>query len=206
MENDVDDDGSDDVGDEIESHEVVNEDEGKLDIWEDIYGGKRDAAENIINESADPAVDDTSVEAASKYIPPARRNTNTSGSQSEDKRIALSKQLKGLLNRLAEANMHGIAREVEGFYRQFSRNVVNTTITDLLMSSLVAQVHTPIRLVMEHVMLLAIFHVNVGTEVKRFSTDYSLLETPHEDKTLENIILLISYLYSFKIVGSKPFF
>ena len=145
-------------------------------------GRETDAAENIINESADPAVDDTSVEAASKYIPPARRNTNTSGSQSEEKRIALaslSKQLKGLLNRLAEANMHGDAREVEGFYRQFSRNVVNTTITDLLMSSLVAQVYTPIRLVMEHVMLLAIFHVNVGTEVKRFSTDYSLLETFH---------------------------
>ena len=53
-------------------------------------GRETDAAENIINESADPAVDDTSVEAASKYIPPARRNTNTSGSQSEEKRIALA--------------------------------------------------------------------------------------------------------------------
>ena len=142
METDVDDDGRYDVGDEIENDKVVHEDEGKPDIWEDIYGRKRDAAENIINESADSAVEDTPVEeAASKYIPPARRNTKTSGSRSEEKRITLArlyKQLKGLLNRLAEANMHGIAREVEGFYRQVSRNYVNMTITDLLMSSLVA--------------------------------------------------------------------
>ena len=54
------------------------------------------------------------------------------------------------------------------------------------MNSLVAPVHTPTRLVMEHVMLLAILHANVGTEVgahilqtvvKTFSTDYILLDT-----------------------------
>ena len=103
----------------------------------------RDTAGNIINDSVDnPPVDNTvnkPVEPANKYIPPARRNTNTLGSESEEKRIALarlSKQLKGLLNRLAESNMHGIAREVEGFYRQFSRNDVNMTITGWLLKSL----------------------------------------------------------------------
>eukprot|EP00090_Calanus_glacialis_P014214 TRINITY_DN22941_c0_g1_i1.p1 TRINITY_DN22941_c0_g1~~TRINITY_DN22941_c0_g1_i1.p1 ORF type:complete len:828 (-),score=364.25 TRINITY_DN22941_c0_g1_i1:57-2540(-) len=213
---DVDDHGSD-VGDEIESDVVDIEDEGKPEIWEDIYGRMRDTAGNIVNDSVEQT-NNPKVEPASKYIPPARRNTNTLGSESEEKRIALarlSKQLKGLLNRLAESNMHGIAREVEGFYRQFSRNDVNMTLTDLLMNSLVAPVHTPTRLVMEHVMLLAILHANVGTEVgahilqtvvKRFSTDYGLLETPQEDKTVDNLILIISYMYSFKIVGAKLVF
>merc|ERR1712128_297808 len=96
------------------------------------------------------------------------RNKGALSSESEEKKIALArlaKQLKGLLNRLAETNMHGIARDIEGFYRQFSRNDVNITMTDLLSNSLIAPVNTPVRLVMEHVMLLAILHANVGTEV-----------------------------------------
>ena len=95
--------------------------------------------------------------------------------ESEEKRVALarlSKQMKGLLNRLAETNMHNIARQIEGFFRQFSRNDVNQTLTDLYMSALVSPTTTPIRLVTEHVMLLAILHANVGTEV---SIDYVTL-------------------------------
>ena len=62
------------------------------------------------------------------------RNKVLSTSDSEEKKIALArlaKQLKGLLNRLAESNMHSIARDIEGFYRQFSRNDVNMTMTGL---------------------------------------------------------------------------
>merc|ERR1719158_515663 len=155
----------------------------------------------------------------SKYIPPAMRNKVLSTSDSEEKKIAmarLAKQLKGLLNRLAESNMHSIARDIEGFYRQFSRNDVNMTMTDLLMSSLVTTVNTPIRLVMEHVMLLAILHANVGTEVganvlqvmtKTFSSKHSSPEDVLiEDKTIDNLTLIICYLYSFKIVGAKLVF
>jgi len=84
-----------------------------------------------------------------------------------------------------------------------------------LMSSLVMPVITPTRLVMEHVMLLAILHANVGTEVgahilqivvKRFSSDHSLSDISVEDKTLDNLLLIISYMYSFKIVGAQLVF
>jgi nucleolar MIF4G domain-containing protein 1 len=102
------------------------------------------------------------------------------GSEREEKRITLACLSKQFLSRLAETNMHGIAREVEGLYRQFSRNDVNMTLTgwllevfniilihflDLLINSLVAPVYTPTCLVMEHVMLLAILHANAGIEV-----------------------------------------
>lgn len=46
-----------------------------------------------------------------------------------------------------------------------SRNSVNESLTDLLFESLVAEVSTPERLIMEHAMLVAILHANVGTEV-----------------------------------------
>ena len=105
--------------------------DSKQEIWEDIYGRKRNIDGTIVKDSV-PVFADTSGSAEpSKYIPPAMRN-KSSLSESEEKKIALSrlsKQLKGLLNRLAETNMHGIARQVEGFYRQFSRNDVNMTLT-----------------------------------------------------------------------------
>ena len=101
------------------------------------------------------------------------------------------------------------------------------------MSSLVTTVNTPIRLVMEHVMLLAILHANVGTEVgilskRTFSNFFYLLQvgahvlqvmtktfsskhsSPEdiliEDKTIDNLLLIICYMYSFKIVGAKLVF
>lgn len=51
-----------------------------------------------------------------------------------------------------------------------SRNNMNEALTDLLFESLVAQVITPERLIMEHAMLVAILHANVGTEVGEYLT------------------------------------
>lgn len=56
-----------------------------------------------------------------------------------------------------------------------SRNNMNEALTDLLLESLVAHVLTPERLVMEHAMLVAILHANVGTEVG----EYLILATVH---------------------------
>eukprot|EP00092_Neocalanus_flemingeri_P010735 GFUD01011564.1.p1 GENE.GFUD01011564.1~~GFUD01011564.1.p1 ORF type:complete len:827 (+),score=321.83 GFUD01011564.1:157-2637(+) len=202
---------------EIEGEGLEGEAEEKQEIKEDIYGRKRDNKGNIVKDSEAKSADNVLPAEQSKYIPPGMRNKSSLG-ESEQKKVALarlSKQLKGLLNRLAETNMHGIARQVEGFYRQFSRNDVNMTLTELLLFSLVAPTVTPTRLVMEHVMLLAILHANVGTEVgahilqsvvKRFSSDYSQLGSSAEDKVLDNLLLIISYLYSFKIVGAKLIF
>lgn len=55
--------------------------------------------------------------------------------------------------------------QIEELYMSHSRNSVNESLTDLLFESLVAEVTTPERLIMEHAMLVAILHANVGTEV-----------------------------------------
>jgi len=213
---------SDEVNDDIdfddENSSIVDTKEEAPSIWEDIYGRKRDSEGNVLKEDSTNEPTQNVAAEPSKYIPPAMRNKVSVNNESEEKKIALArlaKQLKGLLNRLAESNMHGIARDIEGFFRQFSRNDLNMTLTDLLMSSLVTPVITPTRLVMEHVMLLAILHANVGTEVgahilqivvKRFSSDHNMSNISVEDKTLDNLLLIVSYMYSFKIVGAQLVF
>ena len=56
----------------------------------------------------------------------------------------LSRQIKGLLNRLAESNMHGIARDIERFYNSNSRNDVNQTLAGKMQKS----VNTPFLLLL----------------------------------------------------------
>ena len=106
--------------------DLMNEPEQDVAVKEDIYGRKRDAEGNILRvESSEPT------SGTSKYIPPALRNKMANLEDSEQKRLALqrlSRQIKGLLNRLAESNMHGITRDIERFYNSNSRNDVNQTL------------------------------------------------------------------------------
>ena len=106
--------------------ELMNEPEKDPIVKEDIYGRKRDAEGNILSDDHNEPTT-----GASKYIPPALRNKMANLEDSEQKRLALqrlSRQIKGLLNRLAESNMHGIARDIERFYNSNSRNDVNQTL------------------------------------------------------------------------------
>jgi len=116
-------------------------------------------------------------------------------------------------NRLAEFNMHGIARDIERFYNSNSRNDVNQTLADLLLGSLVHETAViPARMIMEHCMLVAILHANVGTEVGafilqevvlKFNSEFMTIENTDDDDTtvtINNLMVIISYLYSWKIV------
>ena len=199
------------------------EEEEDQETWEDIYGRTRTKDGAIVPDQLTPQGEDIgSSGGGGKYLPPAvRKALEAKQGQSEEKKILLqrlAKQLKGQLNRLAETNMAGIAKFVEGSYRQHARNDVNQTITDLTISALVLPTLTPNRLVMEHAMLLAILHANVGTEVgahflqnvvKLFSNTYAKAVTSKEDgesKEVHNLLLIISYVFSFKMVGARLVF
>ncbi|CAH1116121.1 unnamed protein product [Phaedon cochleariae] len=172
--------------------------------WEDIYGRKRAKDGSIITKKNE-----------SKYIPPAMRVELERGNVEDKKRFEklnrLKKQLKGLLNRLAERNMHSIATQIEELYMNNSRNDMNDTLTNLIMESLVSEVLTPERLLIEHVVLLTILHANVGTEVgahflqhviRQFDQCLSANEEV-ENKTLDNIVRIVAQLYNFKLFDSK---
>ncbi|XP_060812647.1 nucleolar MIF4G domain-containing protein 1 homolog [Bombus pascuorum] len=169
------------------------------DTWEDIYGRKRDKDGNIIHN-------------ASRYVPPAvRAITMHNMNPNDEKLLSLKKQLKGCLNRVTEKNMYSIANQIEEMYMKNSRNNMNNVLSELVIESLVSHVLTPDRLISEHMMLIAILHANIGIEVganfleKLIKQFVEMMEKLQDvaNKELDNIVLMISHLYNFKVFGYK---
>ncbi|KAH9370594.1 hypothetical protein HPB48_002475 [Haemaphysalis longicornis] len=167
--------------------------------WEDIYGRLRDKDGNVVSQ---------------KYVPPAKRLQGTDVSSKKKEELArLKKQVKGLLNRLSEATVQPIGMEMEELYKKHSNNDVNSTLLLCLCESLIAPFLTPERLVMEHAMLVAYLHCNVGPEVgaqilqdmaEKFD-DLCRQQQGHDavGKEVDNCALFISYLFMFKVVHSR---
>ncbi|XP_015429329.1 PREDICTED: nucleolar MIF4G domain-containing protein 1 [Dufourea novaeangliae] len=184
---------------EVRQNKKYNNVSNKNDnAWEDIYGRKRDSEGNVIHEST-------------KYIPPAARVNADNAVRDDEKLLSLKRKLKGCLNRVAEHNMHTIANQIEEMYMTNSRNNMNYLFTNLTFEAVVTETLAPNRLVCEHMMLIAILHANIGVEigahflenlVKRF---IEMTNAPQdvENKKLDNVTLMISHLYNFKVYGHK---
>lgn len=204
-----------DVGDEEDSDQSGDsETKGeKSDIWEDIYGRTRDKDGNVIKE-------DTQINTG-KYIPPhlrARMAAEAAAGSADvemdpkrkEKLMQLKRLLKGQLNRLSEANMHKICTEIDNLYMRNSRNDMNTALAALICDALISPVLAPERMVMEHALLIAALHANVGTEVGANLLE-NLVDRFHqmlrngidqydvEDKTLDNVIYILCHMYTFKV-------
>ncbi|XP_023321469.1 nucleolar MIF4G domain-containing protein 1 [Eurytemora carolleeae] len=214
-EEEEDEDENDDQGEE----EVEDEEGGGGGEWEDIYGRKRSKDGGIIKntDSANTQTGngESAVSAGGKYIPPAMRKAAAAMDKKKELE-RLAKQLKGNLNRLAESNMHSIAVQIENMYSSNSRNDMNQTLYNLIYLATVSPVLTPERLVMEYIMLITILHANIGSEVgahfieefvRAFNNKYSSTDlTGESGKELDNIILLLSYIFNFRMISSKFLF
>lgn len=213
---DLEGDDGDDAGEGGEDSD--GSDAEKPKVWEDIYGRKRDQDGNVINENA------PSKGGASKYVPPHMRarlaaaaaagNATVDEGDMDPKRkeklMRLKKLLKGNLNRLSEANMHKIATDIDNLYMQNSRYDMNNTMATLIVDALITNVLAPERMVMEHMMLIAVLHANVGTEVGAHMLEV-LIDRFHgmlqngieqyevEDKTLDNIVFILCHMYTFRV-------
>ncbi|XP_063243900.1 nucleolar MIF4G domain-containing protein 1 [Bacillus rossius redtenbacheri] len=182
-------------GEETEDEGVGHESDGG--VWEDIYGRTRDKKGNVVQMGAQ-----------GKYVPPhLREQTGGGDAKKREQLLRLRKQLKGLLNRLAESNMNSIAQQLDELYMSNSRNDMNETLTQLVLESLISPVLAPERLVMEQVMLVAILHANVGSEVgahfmqvliKKFELLNSQCQEV-EKKELDNVVLTLCHLYNFRV-------
>ncbi|XP_059054861.1 nucleolar MIF4G domain-containing protein 1 homolog [Achroia grisella] len=187
--------GDDDMGDFSGDDDIDHNNDSakeKPDVWEDIYGRKRDKEGNVIKEEK------------GIYIPPHLRNKDATSA----KDLALLKrQIKSVLNKLAGTNLHWACTSIENLYSNNSRNSVNTALTELWMEATVAPSHTPDRMLAEHAALVSILHANVATEIgahflqelcKKFDV---MMQKPQpvEDKTLDNLVSCLGHLYCFKI-------
>lgn len=156
-------------------------------------------------------------ETGQKYIPPHQRallaaSEGTSAKQAEQL-ARLQKQCKGLLNRLSEANLHKISTGIETLYMKNSRYNMNETLTKLLQEALLGRTRANERMVQEHMVLLAYLHAHIGSEigahflqtfVEQFDGFVKQLDTLEiEDKRLNNLILILCYMYIFKIYEQR---
>ncbi|XP_076095221.1 nucleolar MIF4G domain-containing protein 1-like [Mytilus galloprovincialis] len=164
-------------------------------LKEDIYGRLRDSEGNIVTA------------ATGSYIPPGKRlaMADTMDEKKKLKMERLKKQLKGLINRTSEANMGPIISQIETIYTTNSRGDVNETLRDIIMESTVSSMVTPERLAMELMMLVAILNNNVGMEVgglfiQELAWKLKATWEDLEGKYLDNIVLLFSHLYNFKVI------
>ncbi|KAG6447514.1 hypothetical protein O3G_MSEX005001 [Manduca sexta] len=182
--------GDEEVGDDQE----VKEEKEKPDVWEDIYGRKRDKEGNIIKEEK------------GTYVPPHLRNKD---STSDKDLVQLKRQIKSVLNKLAGTNLHWACTSIENLYSSNSRNSVNTALTQLWLDATVSPAATPDRMVAEHAALVAVMHANVGSEIgahflQELTTRFDNMiykKQPVEDKQLDNLVSCLAHLYSFKILA-----
>ncbi|CAM4523831.1 nucleolar MIF4G domain-containing protein 1 [Caretta caretta] len=150
---------------------------------------------------------------AMMYVPPpARRVDETMDDKKREELGRLKKTVKGLINRLSEPNLASISGQLEELYMTNSRKDMNETLTDVLMNACVTAAVMPVRLMMEHVLLVSILHHTVGIEVGahfleavvRKSDEFYKSDT--EGKECDNLFALIGHLYNFHVVHSLLIF
>ncbi|WAR14260.1 NOM1-like protein [Mya arenaria] len=112
--------------------------------------------------------------------------------------------------RVSEANMQPISSQIEELYLGNSRADVSDTLVEFVRSSCVTVALTPDRLSMELMMLVAILHGNVGSEVgaaflqelvKVFNS-LSMEVNYGAGKQMDNVMVLLAHLYNFKMLVS----
>ncbi|XP_030570853.1 nucleolar MIF4G domain-containing protein 1 homolog [Drosophila novamexicana] len=203
----------DEDDDKLESNSESEHSTEQTKYKEDIYGRRRDADGNIVPDNAEVE----SKGSGQKYIPPHQRAllapSEGSNAQQAEQLARLQKQCKGLLNRLSEANLHKISSGIETLYMKNSRYNMNETLTKLLQEALLGRARANERMVQEHMVLLAFLHAHIGSEigahflqtfVEQFDgyvKEINALEV--EDKRLNNLVLILCYMYIFKIYEQR---
>ncbi|XP_028290941.1 nucleolar MIF4G domain-containing protein 1 [Gouania willdenowi] len=203
---DVDEDDEDTVEEEEDSVLDEEEEEEMGDENDDLDESDVESDNENTKEADDQNTNTSDVNSATKYVPPHLRLMG------DDKRKAelekLKRNVKGLVNRLSEANMASICSQLEDLYMSYSRKDMNDTLTQLLLAACVTPTVMPDRLLMEHVLLVSVLHHAVGLEVgahfletvvHKFDETY---KNPSEGKECDNLVAIIAHLYNFQVVHS----
>lgn len=166
-----------------------------------------------LSEEEDNASCSTKEEASApsgKYIPPHLRENVDSKRKIELEK--LKKSVKGLINRLSEANLASISGQLEQLYMSCSRKDMTDTLTGILLAACVTPALMPDRLLMEHILLVSVLHYSVGLEVgaqfletvvRKFD---ELYQQPQEGKECDNLVAMVAHLYNFQVVHSLLIF
>jgi nucleolar MIF4G domain-containing protein 1 len=150
---------------------------------------------------------------AAKYIPPSMRAGAPAGTEETTR---LRRQLQGLLNRLSEANLLTILKDVEGVYEKNARQHVTSILIDILMGLISDRTTLTDTFMILHAGFITATYKVIGAHfgaqllerlVSEFDTQYELEKNSNEGrKEASNIIALLAEMYTFQVIGSTIIF
>jgi nucleolar MIF4G domain-containing protein 1 len=215
-ETDLEDLDSDDFEDGLEDEEMSGEDEGSAlgdyDSEEDEEdGGNAQPVQTRVRENPYVAPVSADTVQPTKYIPPALRGPPSSDAEALSR---LKRQVQGLLNRLSEANILTILRDIEQIYQNNPRGYVNSTLVDLLMGMLSDPSSLIDTFIILHAGFIASIYKVIGPDfgaqivervVSEFDQHYEGNKAGSGKQTT-NLMSLVAELYTFQVIGSNLVF
>ena len=145
-----------------------------------------------------------------KYIPPNLRAEEPSTSEDLTR---LRRQLQGLLNRLSDANLLSILRDVENVFRSNPRQHVSSILLDLLIGLLCDPTSLQDTFIILHAGFIAAIYKVIGTDfgaqvIQRI--DNAFVEFYDSERKEEsngrrsvNLVGLLAQLYTFQVISSN---
>ncbi|KAK7567810.1 hypothetical protein IWX91DRAFT_354634 [Phyllosticta citricarpa] len=145
------------------------------------------------------------VKPAGKYIPPSMRGPPTSDAE----------QTQGLLNRLSEANLLTILKDVEQLYLNNPRQYVTSTLIDILLGLICDRTTLQDTFLILHAGFIAAVYKVVGMDfgaqlverfVSEFDKQYKSFNDETSGKETTNLMSLMAEMYNFQVIGSNLVF
>ncbi|KAK0658788.1 Suppressor of glycerol defect protein 1 [Lasiodiplodia hormozganensis] len=149
---------------------------------------------------------------AGKYIPPSLRGPPSSDAEAMTR---LKRQTQGLLNRLSEANLLSILKDIEKLYQTNPRQYVTTTLIDLLLGLVSDRTSLQDTFLILHAGFIAAVYKVIGMDfgaqiVERFAAEfdkyYGSYNEESSGKETTNLISLLAEMYNFQVVGCNLVF
>ena len=148
---------------------------------------------------------------ATKYVPPALRGPPSSDAEAL---LRLKRQIQGLINRLSDANILTILKDIEKIYATNPRGYVNTTLIDLLTDMLSEPSALLESFIILHAGFIAAVYKVIGPDfgaqiVERIVAEFDKHYQPNKEgvgKHTTNLMSLVSELYTFQVIGSNIVF
>lgn len=220
----------DEVEDEDQSTSTEDQNDGS---WEDEeWGGLDELSGNDGSDAggSDDSVDemtetkesqhsDAQPKAVGRYIPPGLRKQATSNTNETEEQLKLTRQLKGLINRMSEQNIATILDSIEDVYRNHRRHDVTSTLTSLIIDGISSHSTLLDSYVVLHAAFISSLHKLIGTAfaayfVQNVVSSYeqhlasveeksaNSTEVPEDlGKECSNLIVLLSELYNFQVIS-----
>jgi len=154
-----------------------------------------------------------STSASAKYVPPSMRGMDSSDTEASTR---LRRQIRGLLNRLSEANLLTILKDLESIYDKNPRQHVTLILIDILVDLISDRTNLTDTFIILHAGFVAAVYKVVGPHfgaqllerlVSEFDVHYDLEKASNDGrKEASNIIALLAEMYTFQVVGSTIIF